>query len=115
MVASGWWADFPDPATFLRDLFHSQSPYHHLVDSAELDSLLDRAAAEPDPAVRSDLYRQAEEMLLYEIVPWVPLFSHDDQFFLAKPGVTGLPLGPMPIPLGTTVDINLAYELDRDW
>ena len=67
------------------------------------DALLDRALAEEDREARDELYRQAEHMLLWDIVPWVPVYHTDYQYFLAKPHISGLPLGPMILPYGRQI------------
>ncbi len=72
----GWVADYPDPTTFLDAKFHSRaisaesSSNDSFYANPALDRLLDDARAEPDPARRDALYRQAER-ILYDDAPWI--------------------------------------------
>lgn len=105
-LANGnWVTDYPEVTSFLYDLFHSQAHQNYFPADPELDALLDRALAEPDVAARNELYRQAELMLTHEIGHWVPLYHSLHPFYLVRPGVTGLPLAPMPLSLGRYIDI----------
>ncbi len=62
-----WYGMTPDPENFLYRLFHSQSVdnFTHLHNPA-IDGLLLRAAAEPDPIRRVNLFREAERQILAE-------------------------------------------------
>ncbi len=105
-LANGnWVVDYPEVSSFLYDLFHSDGFQSYYAGDPELDALLDRALGEPDIAARNELFRQAELRLTREIAHWVPLYHHERRFYLARPGVTGLPLAPMSLPLGRYVDI----------
>jgi len=78
---SAWSMDFPDASNFLDPLFHSRSI--HDVNSEnrsfyvnrELDSLLDRARGERDTVRRTEMYRQANDIVARD-APWA---------FLANP------------------------------
>ena len=88
MYLSGWIADYPDSQNFLDLLFHSASGQNRGgYASAEVDAILEAARAELDPDRRTDLYRQAERMIV-EDAPWVPL-THSIGHTLAKPHVQG--------------------------
>jgi oligopeptide transport system substrate-binding protein len=93
----GWIADYPDPHNFLDVLFRcdSQQNHEHYC-NAEVDKLLDQAAAEEDPKVRESLYRQVEQKVIDE-APWVPLMF-DAQYWLVKPYVKDAYLPPMIAP-----------------
>ncbi len=71
-----WVQDFPDPSNFLEFLFHSKyrAPTNAVNSSQysnpEVDKLLDAAAIELDPAKRTELYHQAEQMIVDD-APWV--------------------------------------------
>lgn len=91
-----WGADYPDPETFLRSLFHSESPdnysdYHN----PEYDALLDQAALTLDETERAALYDQAQQVLADDNV-LIPLY-HETRYTLAKPTVHGLTLTPLGI------------------
>ena len=105
LANGGWIVDYPEVSSFLYDLFHSDAHQSYHAGDPELDALLDRALGEPDAAARNELYRQVELMLTYEMVHWVPLYHNQHQFYLVRPGVTGLPLAPMSLPLGRYIDV----------
>lgn len=88
-VTLGWIADYPGPEDFLRELFYSTSDenpigYHN----ADVDKLLDEALAEPDPARRADLYKQAQQKIIDDAVV-IPIYS-DKDYELVRPYVHGL-------------------------
>jgi oligopeptide transport system substrate-binding protein len=89
-----WVADFPDPETFLWNLFASGSPdnYSEYVNPT-FDTLLDQAAATLDADERAALYAKAESVLLGDNVV-IPL-SHDVRYTLMKPWVKGLDITPL--------------------
>jgi oligopeptide transport system substrate-binding protein len=65
MYSAGWIADYPDPEDFLAKLFQSDSPQNELgYKNDEVDALLIAARTEPDQAVRFEMYRQAEELII---------------------------------------------------
>jgi oligopeptide transport system substrate-binding protein len=65
LVLYGWCADYPDPANFLDILFHSRSDMNTSgYSNPEVDTLLEQARTELDPATRLSLYHQVETMLL---------------------------------------------------
>jgi oligopeptide transport system substrate-binding protein len=71
-----WFADVPDPDTFLFPLFHSQSArnlfrYRNPV----VDDLLVRARGESDLARRVELYRRVEQIVLDD-VPVIPVWHY---------------------------------------
>ena len=81
----GFGADYPDANNWLNDVFHSTSGsnFGHF-DSAEFDTLVERAARETDPDVRRDLYRQAERILSEEVIALAPIY-HYTSVTLTKP------------------------------
>ena len=89
-----WVADFPDPETFLWNLFATGSPdnYSDYSNSA-YDELLEQAARTFDTDERAELYSQAEELLLADnlVLP----IAHDIRFTLTKPHVKGLEMTPL--------------------
>jgi oligopeptide transport system substrate-binding protein len=91
-----WVADFPDPETFLWNLFATSSPDNYSAYSnPTFDALLDQAAATLDVDERADLYAKAEAVLLGDNVV-LPL-SHDVRYTLMKPWVKGLDITPLGI------------------
>jgi peptide/nickel transport system substrate-binding protein/oligopeptide transport system substrate-binding protein len=91
-----WVADFPDPETFLWNLFATGSPDNYSeYSNAEFDALLGQAAATLDVDARAELYAQAEAVLL-EDNALLPL-AHDVRYTLIKPWVRGLDITPLGI------------------
>ena len=89
-----WVADFPDPETFLWNLFASDSPDNYSeYANPTFDALLDQAAATLDVDERAALYAKAESVLLGNNVV-IPL-SHDVRYTLMKPWVKGLDITPL--------------------
>ena len=91
-----WIADYPDPEDFLRVLFYSNSSentigYHNV----EVDKLLDEASAQPDPAKRDALYKQAQQKIIDDAVV-IPLYS-DVDYELVEPYVHGVQFTPVGI------------------
>ena len=87
LFLDAWIGDFADPLNFLQ-LFDSRGEldygrYH----SARFDALLDRAAEQPDNAVRHGLLGQAEAVL-NEDAAYIPLYYYATRH-LVKPYVRG--------------------------
>jgi peptide/nickel transport system substrate-binding protein/oligopeptide transport system substrate-binding protein len=71
-----WYADVPDPDTFLFQLFHSASARNFTrYANPAVDDLLVQARAASEPQRRVDLYRRAEESIL-EDAPIIPMFHY---------------------------------------
>jgi oligopeptide transport system substrate-binding protein len=84
----GWIADYPDPEDFLDILFHSESDLNHTrYSNPRVDELLEEARIETDSQRRTQLYLQAEEMIVAD-APWVPLW-HSVDYVLTRPYVKG--------------------------
>jgi ABC-type oligopeptide transport system substrate-binding subunit len=85
VVLAGWIADYPDPDTFLRAVFHS-------VEGAEkigwtdprFDELVEQAARTADPRARDELYATADHMLVAEHAVIVPLAYGQNPVLLKK-------------------------------
>ncbi len=89
-----WVADFPDPETFLWNLFATGSPDNYSdYSNPEFDTLLDQAAATFDADERAALYADAEAVLIADNAV-IPL-AHDVRFTLMKPWVKGLVTTPL--------------------
>ena len=91
----GWGADYPDANNWLHDVFHSGSGNNFTnFSNAEFDDLVTTAATEPDPDVRLQLYRDAETILVEDVVAIIPIFHGTDPQ-LTKPYVlrTKAPFG----------------------
>lgn len=89
-----WVGDFPDPETFLWNLFGAGSPDNYSdYDNPEFNALLNKAAGTFDVDARAGLYAEAEEILLSENLV-IPL-THDVRYTLIKPWVHGLVTTPL--------------------
>lgn len=84
-----WIAEFPSPDAYLTPLFESDSPDNHSgFSSQKVDSLLDKARAEPKVAKRQKLYGQIEKLVMKQ-VPIVPL-GYFTSHWASQPEVRGL-------------------------
>ncbi len=93
LIRLGWSADFLDAQAFL-DVFRGGHPQNTLGYSNErYDSLLEQAAQAGNSALRSDLLRQAEQLLLDD-APVIPLFFRSSKR-LIKPHVRGYRDNPL--------------------
>jgi oligopeptide transport system substrate-binding protein len=89
-----WYADFPDPDTFLFTLFHSQSPGNYAnYSNPAVDRLLEQARSEGDYLKRIQLYRQAEKRIM-EDAPVVNLVYYTFET-LFQPYVQGIALNAL--------------------
>jgi oligopeptide transport system substrate-binding protein len=71
-----WCLDYPDANNFLYDVFHSSTAdnWGFGWTNAEFDSLIEQAQVELDTAVRTDLYAQAENILINQDAVIAPLW-----------------------------------------
>jgi oligopeptide transport system substrate-binding protein len=88
--ALGWAADYPDENNWVLEVFHPtkghNTPQWSAEDPAaeEFMRLTETAAAESEPAVRRDLYLEAENILCAEEAVIIPMW-HDVDIWLTKP------------------------------
>jgi len=69
-----WFADMPDPDSFLHPLFASDSPNNFMrYQSKEVDQMLLTARGIVDPVERAEMYRRIEALIL-KSSPLIPLF-----------------------------------------
>ena len=84
----GWCADYMDANNYLADVLHSTSTQNYSeYNNPEFDALVEQAQLESDPAVRRDLYRQAEILLNNVDTPMAPIYFYPRQT-LEKPYLT---------------------------
>ena len=96
VFTAGWCADYPDPQNFLDVLFHSESESNNFAYSnPDLDALLEEAAVEQDTARRTEIYHQAEQMILDDWVV-VPLW-HSREYSLVQTYVKGYEVTPIGV------------------
>lgn len=76
MFVYAWYADVPDPDNFLFKLFHSRSPRNVTgYSNPAVDRLLLQAREQSRLDLRSELYRQAEQIIVDE-APVVPVWHY---------------------------------------
>jgi ABC-type transport system substrate-binding protein len=92
----GWILDFPDPFIFLNLAFSTPAAggvgnFSHYANPAA-DGLLQAAMVEADPAKRTSLYRQAQNVIMQD-QPIVPLFA-PKLVFVQRSSLTGVRINP---------------------
>jgi len=95
-----WFADMPDPDSFLYPLFASDSPVNFMrYQNKEVDQMLLTARGIVDPVERSKMYQRIEEIVL-KSSPLIPLFylSIDRAY---QPTVQGIQLNALAVELMT--------------
>lgn len=70
----GWGMDYPDANNIHAELFTSDVGSRALLKNPEYDRLVAEAAVEQDPAKRTELYTQAERILVQEQVGTMPIY-----------------------------------------
>jgi oligopeptide transport system substrate-binding protein len=94
----GWCGPIADENNWLYDVFHATGGYNdhrrNCVDpncgditESEFDELTQQARLETDPAVRMELYAQAEEILAVDEAAYAPIY-HYTQVVVTKPWLT---------------------------
>lgn len=78
IVANGWWPDYADVINFLYPMYHSSQwpPVAFNIGfyrNDEVDTLLDQAQVETDPALRCELLKNVQA-LIYEDCPDIDLY-----------------------------------------
>ena len=61
--------------------------------NAEMDALIDAAAGETDTTKRAEMYKELQERITCEFIPWVPIAQHTIAFGAVE-GLTGAKLHP---------------------
>lgn len=102
----GWCADYPDANNWLNEVFNSQSGQNYAKFNNEaFDALVEQAASEADPAVRQDLYRQAEEIFINDEMGIAPIYYYT-YVRMYKPWLTKVVVSPV------TGDPIAEWEMD---
>jgi oligopeptide transport system substrate-binding protein len=87
-----WSPDYPDANAWIADALHCRFGYIRTGRACgKADDLLDRASFEPDPAVRVNLYAQAEQLLFGPDgdFPVIPLYISSSAW-LQQPWLSGV-------------------------
>jgi oligopeptide transport system substrate-binding protein len=83
-----WCQDYADADSYDREVFRSTSGQNDpKYKSPDFDKLVDAAAAEPDVAKRTELYRQAENLLVVKDAAIIPIYWYTNTW-MTKPYVT---------------------------
>ena len=86
--------DFPDPEDIIRPFFFSKSVFNVFgYSNPELDRILLEAEVESSWTKRIKLFQQIEQ-ILFEDVPSLPLFSHQNRVAM-QPWVRGVEVPPL--------------------
>ncbi len=94
---AGWEADYPDPQDWIDILFHSESPRNDgNYSNAEVDRLVEQARTEQDVIRRTELYQQAEQMIVDDVA-WIPVWWDTQGLALIKERVQDYNFQPMTI------------------
>ncbi|MBI2816480.1 MAG: peptide ABC transporter substrate-binding protein [Acidobacteria bacterium] len=102
LAREGWIADYPDPNAFL-ELFQSINPNNDTGwKNSAYDRLITQASEEQDPAMRMELLRRGEAILLDD-APILPIYTYASNS-LIKPYMKGF-----------TPSVLDAYPIDRLW
>jgi oligopeptide transport system substrate-binding protein len=89
-----WTADYPRPQALLEPLVESGSADNHAnVSDRDLDVLLERGRAEANAEIRTEVYAEAERLVLerMHVIPVVWFRSH----LAVRPGVEGFVVDPL--------------------
>ena len=90
MIAWGnWYPDYNDPTTFLNCLATGNGNNDTGYSNANFDSLLAAAANEKDPARRFHILQQAEQLVMEEDCPILPVL-HPTELIAVSPRVHGI-------------------------
>jgi peptide/nickel transport system substrate-binding protein len=89
----GWTGDYGDPDDFIGVFFQKSNPQFGF-SNAKLTALLDRAEQETSLKTRIKLYKQANEMIMRDILPGVP-YAHSVPALGMQKAVTGYIASPI--------------------
>lgn len=84
---NGWVCDYDDPSNMLDLLVSTNGNNDGKYNNPQYDELMNKAAAETDPAKRFDLMHQAEDLLMEEAA-CIPVAYYTD-FYLQSNKITG--------------------------
>ena len=105
MFNAAWIMDYPDPEDILDLLFHSSSDLNHMdYTNPQVDSLLEAARVELDPAARLALYAEVEELLIQDAA-WLPLYF-SQAHIVVNEAVQGWFEPPMVIPRLRFIEVD---------
>jgi oligopeptide transport system substrate-binding protein len=80
IARGGWYGDYPDPTTWL-DLCRSTNENNDSqFKSPAFDAVMDQAAGQHNPALRMNLLRDAESIIVNDELPVIPLYQYGDGY-----------------------------------
>jgi peptide/nickel transport system substrate-binding protein len=88
----GWTGDFGDPDNFVGTFFQAPSAQWGF-ENPEIFDILNRAEAETDEAARTELYQEANRMIM-DFLPGLP-YVHTQPAIAMKEGISGLTPSPV--------------------
>jgi peptide/nickel transport system substrate-binding protein len=93
MFLLGWTGDFGDPDNFVGTFFQSVNPQFGSFENEEIFTKLDEAEAETDADRRTELYQEANRLIM-DFLPGVP-YVHTEPAVAFVAGVEGYVPGPL--------------------
>lgn len=90
----GWLADYPDPDNFMNLMTSYSENNRTRWSDPRYDKLIEQAAGETDREKRRELYRQANQIMLTEGVPVIPILT-GVAHLLVSDRVEGFPVNAM--------------------
>jgi len=106
---SGWYADYPTADNFTYDLFHSDAiggNNHGFYSNPEFDKLIDEAKQTIDEAAASELYNQAEDILLNKDIGVIPYLYYALDYVYDDETVARFPVNPLGLILWEQVALK---------
>ncbi len=103
----GWCADYPDENNWIHEVFNANAGANRLRrEPSQFDELTAQAGQEQDPAVRAELYAEAERILAVDEAAYAPIY-HYTTVNVTKPWLTrNFP------PLGANDFYNWTIDMD---
>lgn len=92
--ALGWYADYADPDTFMSLFVRESGNNYTRWQNPDYDKLVYGALAATQPAERTAMYLQAQQLLVNDAAAIMPLVQ-GRKLYLVKPWVTGLVVTPL--------------------
>lgn len=109
MCRSGWYADYPTYDNFTYDLFHSDAiggNNHGSYSNPEFDALIDEAKQTVDLDAATELYNQAEDILLNQDIGVVPYLYYSLDYVYSDETVAEFPVSPLGLILWEQVKLK---------
>jgi peptide/nickel transport system substrate-binding protein len=95
-----WWADIADPDNYLYTFFSRTNQMSSGYNNEQVQDMLEQARIETDPAKRSELYREIEDIIIKQDVAVIPLF-HLKSLLATQKDVKGVFIHPTGITVYT--------------